>query len=188
MEQFNYDLFIKLKLNTRRRIWKRILGVLMSIVVFATTYMLILPAITKGTKSFCGIAEHTHDAACSGEGMTCGIQEHSHGLICFSDPSADVETSEEWRATLPMVDGVSKETVLTIAHSQLDYTESSKNYEIDKNGNLRGYTRYGAWYGSPYADWDALFVAFCLRYAGVNYPYDTSSGKWVELLTEQDRY
>ena len=188
MEQFNYDLFIKLKLNKRRRIWKRILCVLMGIVVFATTYMLILPAITKETKSFCGIAEHTHDAACNGEGMTCGIQEHTHELICFSDPSADVETEEEWRATLPMVDGVSKENVLTIAHSQLDYTESSKNYEIDKNGNLKGYTRYGAWYGSPYADWDALFVAFCLRYAGVNYPYDASSGKWVEMLTEQDRY
>ena len=28
-------------------------------------------------------------------------------------------------------------------------------------------TRYGQWYGNPYADWSSLFVMFCLEYAGI---------------------
>ena len=32
---------------------------------------------------------------------------------------------------------------------------------------LRGYSRYGAWYGNPYGAWDVMFLSYCLHFAGV---------------------
>ena len=73
----------KLKRKKRKKIWKQILRVLMCVVVFCTTYMLILPAITKEARTFCGHEEHTHEAACYQEAMVC--QEHVHTEVCFPE-------------------------------------------------------------------------------------------------------
>ena len=56
--------------------------------------------------------------------------------------------------------------ILAVAVSQLGYTESERNYIVDENDVVMGYSRYGAWYHSPYGDWCAMFVSFCLHYAG----------------------
>lgn len=50
--------------NHRRRIWKRIVSALACVVVFCTTYALILPAITLEKTPGCGKTEHTHSEAC----------------------------------------------------------------------------------------------------------------------------
>ena len=50
--------------NRRKSIWKRIVSVLACIVVFCTTYALILPALTLERDPSCGIEEHTHTEAC----------------------------------------------------------------------------------------------------------------------------
>lgn len=47
----------------RRRIWQKIVGSLACVVVFCTTYALILPAITM-EKYNCGLTEHTHTEEC----------------------------------------------------------------------------------------------------------------------------
>lgn len=47
-----------------RRLWKRFVRVVAGVVVFCTTYALILPAITMEQKAFCGLEEHVHDDAC----------------------------------------------------------------------------------------------------------------------------
>ena len=49
--------------HRRRRIWQRIAGGLACVVVFCTTYALILPAITMENAG-CGLTEHTHTEAC----------------------------------------------------------------------------------------------------------------------------
>ena len=54
-----------------------------------------------------------------------------------------------------------------MAKSQIGYTQSGRNYEVDDAGGKHGYTRYGAWYGYPYSEWCAMFASFCLHYAGV---------------------
>lgn len=46
-----------------RRVWLRVLFALACVVVFCTTYALILPAITMEHPT-CGLEEHTHTAAC----------------------------------------------------------------------------------------------------------------------------
>lgn len=48
----------------RHRIWRKIVSVLACIVVFCTTYALILPAITMEKTPACGKTEHTHTEAC----------------------------------------------------------------------------------------------------------------------------
>ena len=37
------------------------------------------------------------------------------------------------------------ENIVTVAQSQLGYAESTRNYSVDENGLVSGYTRYGAW-------------------------------------------
>ena len=50
--------------DRRRRIWKKIVGILACVVVFCTTYALILPVITLEKTPSCGKTEHTHTEAC----------------------------------------------------------------------------------------------------------------------------
>lgn len=51
-----------LKQNTRRRGWRKVVQVMACIVVFCTTYALILPAITM--EKVCELPEHAHSESC----------------------------------------------------------------------------------------------------------------------------
>ena len=44
--------------------WLRIVSALACVVVFVTTYMLILPAVTLEQTAYCGCEEHQHGDAC----------------------------------------------------------------------------------------------------------------------------
>ena len=50
--------------HARKKRWKRIVMVLSCIVVFCTTYALILPAITMTQAPDCGKEAHSHEDAC----------------------------------------------------------------------------------------------------------------------------
>ena len=50
--------------HKHRRTWKKVLWVLSSIVVFVTTYALILPAITMEPDYICGMEAHAHSEDC----------------------------------------------------------------------------------------------------------------------------
>ncbi len=88
--------------HRRKRIWYRLLSVPVSIVVFVTTYAMILPAITLEATpdTYCGQEEHIHSDECY---ETPGVPEHreikctaarelaegeyivhTHNDICFS--------------------------------------------------------------------------------------------------------
>lgn len=100
--------------------------------------------------------------------LICGYEEHTHDLACYSNPDADVETAEVWERTLPQTLSDSwPDNLLAVAVSQLGYAESTQNYIVTEDDQLQGYTRYGAWYGEPYSDWNAIFLSFCLNYAQV---------------------
>ena len=225
----------------RRRVLVRFLACL---VVFCTTYALILPAITLEKQANCGMEEHIHTDSCytteltcplaEGEGhthtedcykttmeltcpleereghthteecytpvteltcgceesekhfhtescyertLTCGKEEHTHTTACYSNPDADLESRVIWEATLPeKLTGVWADDLLAVAESQLGYAESSRNFQVCATVT-KGYSRYGAWYGSPYGDWCAMFVSFCLHYAGIPreaFPYEAN--------------
>lgn len=134
---------------------------------------------------FCGKDAHTHEEACRDENgeLVCGTEEHTHSLACYADPGADVETAELWEQTFAGVTltGNWRQDTLAIAETQLGYAESTKNYVVAEDGEtVKGYTRYGAWCGEPYGDWNVMFLSFCLHYAGVEgVPPDRDCGGWV---------
>ena len=132
---------------------------------------------------FCGKDAHTHGEACRDENgeLVCGTEEHTHSLACYADPDADVETAELWEKTFAGVTltGNWRQDTLAIAETQLGYAESTKNYVVAEDGEtVKGYTRYGAWCGEPYGDWNVMFLTFCLHYAGVE-GVDRDCGGWV---------
>lgn len=250
--------------HSRFRRWSKLVTVLACVVVFCTTYALILPAITMTSETYCGKEAHTHNEECyerelictlgsdenihehmdacyepqlvlacgqeegpehthttdcyrmesvlvctEGEGasgagthqhrdtcyketLICGKEEHQHTLLCYSNPEADLETADIWARTLPAaLSGNWADDLIAVAESQLGYHESTNNYILDEGGYIHGYTRYGAWYGSPYGDWCAMFASFCLHYAGIPesaFPYEAGCTRWVELLTQAGLY
>ena len=250
--------------------WRRVVTAMACIVVFCTTYALILPAITATGDTYCGKEEHTHSEECyervlicgqegtdaeksvqtgdqtesefsdgtsdeSSDGISdgtsnetpsetpdenldgdsdetpdgtedhvhtdacyekklvCQLEEHTHTLACYSNPEADVENSGVWENTIPQNLGDNwAENVVAVAKSQLGYTESTANYTVLEDGTtMKGYTRYGEWYGSPYDDWSAMFVSFCLNYAGVpntSVPYASDCADWINQLQNAGLY
>ena len=48
----------------RKKTWQKVVTVMAAVVVFITTYMLILPAITMEADLVCGKEEHTHTEEC----------------------------------------------------------------------------------------------------------------------------
>ena len=59
--KYEQDILQKLKRRKLKRSWSRLVTAMMCVVVFCTTYALILPAITQETETFCGIEAHIHN-------------------------------------------------------------------------------------------------------------------------------
>ncbi|MCI7742058.1 MAG: CHAP domain-containing protein [Clostridiales bacterium] len=130
--------------------------------------------------------------------LICQLPEHTHTEDCYEkltagDPSADLETAADWEASLSgvVLTGDYRADLLAIAETQLGYRESTRNFIIDEAGFVKGYTRYGEWYGIPYGDWCAMFVSFCLHYAGIpetTVPYESGCANWVSALSAAGLY
>lgn len=190
------------KLEYERKRFMRVTSILMvfSVVVSIWVFWVLRrPGITLVGDADCGIEEHTHsdecfsrvllceqteenhvhDDSCFGEQTDCTKKEHVHVIGCYSDENADTETALDWQTMLEgYASGNLPSDLVAVARSQIGYTESERNFVVDSEGIRRGYTRYGAWYGVPYNDWSAVFVSFCLHYAGSSNeetPYNTGA-------------
>lgn len=176
------------KKNKRFRISSITVLLVLSLLVSANVFWgLKQTGLTLAGTAACGYEEHTHSDECYNRILICAISdkihthgdgcyksvlvcqktEHVHKLTCYSDKNADAETFLDWQKMFSdITTGDMRRDLVTIALSQVGYKESTRNFEIDKSFDRHGYTRYGAWYGAPYADWSAMFVSFCLNYAG----------------------
>ena len=70
-----------------RQMLTRIVSSLAAVVVFVTTYALVLPAITMESQAACGIPAHQHDDSCYEEVLVCGLPEgdgHTHTDACYT--------------------------------------------------------------------------------------------------------
>lgn len=70
-----------------RKIWYRGISATAAIVVFVTTYALVLPAITMESEASCGIPAHQHSTDCYEEQLICGLEEsegHHHTDDCYT--------------------------------------------------------------------------------------------------------
>ncbi len=176
-----------------KSIRRRVVGVIvvLAVVVAGGVYwQLHSSGVAKVNEVYCGMEEHTHSEDCYTDGvLTCDIPEHVHTAACLSDVTADVESASDWEATLPGdLSGIWADDVVAVAESQVGYTESDRNFTVAEETDLdgeavhNGYTRYGAWYGNAYGDWDAMFAAFCLHYAGISedaFPVNSGAEAWI---------
>lgn len=86
--------------SRRRRTWRKLVSILACVVVFCTTYALILPAITLEEAPVCGKPEHTHRGACYTQVTSCVREElaclpehlnlHQHTAGCFDENGVPV--------------------------------------------------------------------------------------------------
>lgn len=169
-------------------------ALIVTIIVF---WWLKLVGITVTGEDFCDLTEHTHNDGCYSDELicdadsnitvpetenkhihtddcyvkvlTCILNEHIHTQECFPHKTAATETEADWLKLTEDIELTESipENLLAIASSQLGYEESLSNFEFDSNGNKKGYTRYGEWFGSPYGNWNTMFVSFCLNYSNI---------------------
>lgn len=76
--------------HRRRGLWQRIVSIMGCVVMFCTTYALILPAITAEKEVFCGFEEHTHTDECytavtEPAGETLPPETEGRTLICSQE-------------------------------------------------------------------------------------------------------
>ncbi len=100
--------------NRLRRIWKKVVSVLSCIVLFWTSYMLILPAITMGNTTYCGFEIHQHSLECYEKMLICGQEEteatarthtedsiaREQGIICENENPEHQHTEECYESVL----------------------------------------------------------------------------------------
>ena len=81
-----------------RQLLTRAVSITAAVVVFITTYALVLPAITMETTAFCGIEEHEHTDNCYTEELTCELDEspgHRHDESCYAVSRVQICEEEE---------------------------------------------------------------------------------------------
>lgn len=74
--------------SKKKKIWKRVVSILSCVVVFCTTYALILPAITmEHNVVYCGEEEHTHSEDCYKIQLVCDKTKegHEHSESCYEE-------------------------------------------------------------------------------------------------------
>ena len=183
-----------LQLNTEKRRWRQAVSILTAlslIVALVTGWSLRMTGVTIANSASCGIEEHRHTEAC--EQQVCDRQEHIHDIGCYSAPKADTEIPLDWQnmfANYPYT-GVLREDLVGIAKTQVGYTESQLNFEVNDAGQRKGYSRYGAWYGAPYNDWSAMFVSFCLNYANADpeeFPNSSGAASMADLWKAKGKF
>ncbi len=141
--------------------------------------------------------EHIHTEECivaeeAEKVLMCGMEEHTHDeILCFIDEDTDIETMDDWEATLPGLDSEADiaDNLLAVAESQLEYTESNTNIRVGVSGKISHYSRYGAWSGFPYGEWNTTFTAFCLHYAGAANAYTVNNAdKLAEIMAGEELF
>ncbi|MBR3316700.1 MAG: Cna B-type domain-containing protein [Atopobiaceae bacterium] len=182
--------------NRKTRNRRLMAGALGIAVLIISVAFIVLPAFTITGAANCGMLEHRHEAVCytrtricgMEEGaqedgtvhthtdecyanlLTCGLPEHVHTVACNATESepANEETKPEWEKDLPaFAEGTPRiDRLLQITRAQRGTRESEDDYVIE-NDVFRGYTKYGAWAGDPYMDWNTTFLGYCLTYAGI---------------------
>ncbi len=132
---------------------------------------------------------HRHTDSCYEKELRCTLPEHSHSRSCYYVSMDNVETAEDWEATLPdSLSGNWRDDFVAVARSQLGYTPLADNSIPAEDGStMLPYTRYGDWYGFPYGEWCVMFVSFCANYAGIPraaVPYESGCIAMVEKFRQ----
>lgn len=143
MEEFLEKIAEILFLSKLEKRWRRVAKALAVVVVFWTTYMLILPAITMEKDTYCGLSEHMHEDSCyavestlicgyesvyatENEEPTSGIQEYSTVGETTTEETTTEETTTEETTTEETTTEESSDEETTIEETTAEATEPSE--------------------------------------------------------------
>lgn len=121
----------------KHRAWSCVLAALACIVLFVTTYMLILPAITMEQTAYCGSEAHIHDDNCFEKQLVCEIEEaneHVHSDTCYIEEQVLI-CDEECIEHVHDESCISCEQVLSCSgeHDYVDFEFEEENIATDSN-------------------------------------------------------
>ncbi|MCC8127775.1 MAG: hypothetical protein LIO92_10330 [Clostridiales bacterium] len=202
-----------LKDHRWKKKWQAVLTLLAAVVVFGTTYILILPAVTL-EKADAGVATASDAEKNTSERKATPGNAVKSTTVSGDDPEEDgdliFDLDYDLTTRRSLTRGARKLGIdvdmgvpewmlsgwddvpafdgeLTGSGSEdlLAVAESQIGYIADYEG--RSY--YGDRYGKPYDDWDAMFVSYCLDVAEVPedvIPRETSAAKLAEKLADMD--
>ena len=160
---------------------------------FETQQVLICDIPEGESSESAGQEAHVHTDDCYEKVLICQLEEHEHTLACYSNPEADLESAGLWERSVSGVEltGIWADDIVSIAQTQLGYEESIQNYIVTEDGEVKGITRYGQWYGDPYGDWSGMFASFCLNYAQIPasaVPRGEYCQDWISALSDCGLY
>lgn len=135
---------IAAKLNKNRKVrrgWQRAVQVMAAVVVFCTTYVLILPAITMQHTPVCGMEEHTHTAECyeqrQEKTLACEVGAdvtvvHRHDSLCYNSAGELICTLPEQEVHAHGEDCYAYEAVLacTVTHVHSEACAGTETVQI----------------------------------------------------------
>lgn len=118
--------------HKKRSARHRVFVAVAALVVFCTTYAMILPAITMESKLTCDLNEHTHKLGCysTEKKLVCGFEEtegHMHEENCY-DNSGNLICTLQAAEPHTHTDNCYKETTVLIC-DKVAHTHSSSCYE-----------------------------------------------------------
>ncbi len=131
-----------LKKHSIHKRWRKVVSVLMCIVVFFTTYAMILPAITMEQDTYCGMEEHTHDKSCYEKKLICDKEEdtqetHIHTDDCYEEETELICDKEETKGHIHTADCITSEQVLVCEDTAEEHEHGEACYETVESYNCR---------------------------------------------------
>ena len=121
----------------RKKRWHKVVTVLAAVVVFCTTYALIMPAVTMQGATYCGYEEHAkHTDKCFEpiKTLTCTLSEegHQHTGDCYKEQSVLTCTKEETDGHTHDDSCYKEEQVLICNNEDPDHVHGEGCYETQK--------------------------------------------------------
>lgn len=124
--------------HRRKSKWRGLLVTLSAVVVFCTTYMLILPAITVADRTVCGYLEHIHTDSCytGKKVLSCSEEQtegHLHNDNCYAEKEIVVCGEAESDAHTHTDECKSVKRILTCTKQEQEaHSHSDACYKINK--------------------------------------------------------
>lgn len=127
-EKFNMQRAKKLR-------WQKAVTAMAAVVVFCTTYALIIPALTWERTLICEKTEHTHTEACyetveipAATKLSCGKEEHQHSDACLGEVRTLVCSQTECEAHQHDESCYTEETYLTCTDEDPEHIHDESCY------------------------------------------------------------
>ncbi len=143
--------------NAKRRLWQRVVAVPAAIVVFVTTYALILPAIAMERDTYCGLEAHQHTDECYTAQLACGYEEgqvlqsaqaviglactaaaHQHTADCYDEAGSVICGYADFLAHMHTADCYDESGALVCPLPQVEPHTHDENCYVEELVNVCG--------------------------------------------------